>query len=1244
MNSSAKRIFRAAPPTILALLLALTLLGGPPAKAAPGDDNSSGNAEVVQDRIPQAQPVSPIPVEVPTTVVDATQDAEPVVEPTVEPTAEPTAEPTVEASQAGATPLPAGASPIPDEATTEPAESTEEPVLDDPDTDVPVELVEAAGELPDAVYAMASATTTASVNIIGISWDTAQQDAEASVYLRTSEGEGWGGWQPYETEQLSDEADRVGSDPIVVLGAGVEVQAAVTFGEESPEDATLLVVDPLQVEADELATEDANGDQLVTRTSAGDDSQATTAGITRINVPQAATNMPVIYSRADWGADESQMKWTPQNGSVKGVVVHHTAGGNGYTAEQVPGIIRGIYYYHAVTLGWGDIGYNVLVDTYGRLWEGRAGGLSNAIVGGHALEWNSSTFGISVLGNFSLVQMPQASMDAMAKAIAWKFGIHNVSPTGSMSVGGVTKPAIIGHRDVASTECPGNYMYPRLGELRTQVGNLMSASTNPEAGKPEVAQPEAAANLAPYATNGTAANGLLGYDPNFLISDSVMYTPGGTMTTAQVQSFLNTQGASCVKGNDGSACLKNATFNTPNRPVTKFCANAYTGRNGESAAAVIANSAKACGVNAQVLLTILQKEQGLITTTDPTRRKYDQATGFGCPDFQECNPDYEGFVHQVYSAASQLQRYRLEPNSFTYRVGGTFQVAFNPNSSCGTAQVTIKSAATAALYNYTPYVANKAALDAVSGTGDSCSAYGNRNFYRNFNLWFGRPNADAPSPGVPVASTPPINRDLLDDGYPSLVTGSGAQSTLWSSGPVEVQWGARSRIGSGWPHMLAAGDWNGDGSPDAMLVDGSGDLWLYPTSSSGQFQRRVRIGSGWQGMDKILAGVDWNGDGNQDLIARHAASGGLYLYPGDGRGGFNRRAQIGTGWRGMREMAVVDAAYQGLPAIRAVDSSGQLRTYPANGTGGFGAPLVHGRGWSTMRHLVGAGDWSSDGVGDMLGVASNGALYLYLGQTDGTVTEARQVGRGWAGWRSVAVANQSSADSPIWAVNGAGDFYAYPRETQRLSRLLNLPAAAQPFAGDDWDGDGWADLMYRLGNGDLMLSPGRGGGAFAAPRKVGHGWASFDQVIAVGSWRSDGRPALATYNRASGEVRVYFGDGAGSFAGSELIGTWPNAKSIFAVGQASSGAYPTVGLLWQDGTASYINRTGDGTVGALALLARNWDNVEGVVGGFDTDGIANREFLLVLNDGSVQQAVSSSGLVVAEQVVATPGSVALPVA
>ncbi|MDO5684359.1 MAG: hypothetical protein Q4G46_16230, partial [Propionibacteriaceae bacterium] len=208
---------------------------------------------------------------------------------------------------------------------------------DDPNADAPVELVEAADELPEATYAMASAVTTAEVNIVGISWDNPGIEQDAAVYLRTSNPSGWDAWEQYETEQNPDASDRIGSDPIVIMGAGLEVQVAVSYGDHSPENTTMVVVDPQQVPADELATEDANGDEVVRAsanqgTSANSDGivranariagpvtdEATTAGITRTNAPAGSVN-PVIYSRADWGADERYMTWTPTRGTVGGV-------------------------------------------------------------------------------------------------------------------------------------------------------------------------------------------------------------------------------------------------------------------------------------------------------------------------------------------------------------------------------------------------------------------------------------------------------------------------------------------------------------------------------------------------------------------------------------------------------------------------------------------------------------------------------------------------------------------------------------------------------------------------------------------------------------------------------------------------------------------------------------------------------------------------------------------------------------
>jgi len=237
------------------------------------------------------------------------------------------------------------------------------------------------------------------------------------------------------------------------------------------------------------------------------------------------------------------------------------------------------------------------------------------------------------------------------------------------------------------------------------------------------------------ATDAVAAN-LASFDPGFIISDAVFYD-ATTMTTTDIQAFLAAKGAACARGADGSACLKDYRETTWTRAATDRCVGGYTGATDESAAGIVAKVAAACGINPQVLLVTLQKEQGLVTTTGPTANKYRSAMGYGCPDTAVCDAQYYGFFNQVYSAASQLRNYALNPTRYAHRAGVVNTVRYNPNVACGSSQVYIQNQATASLYNYTPYQPNAAALAAGYGTGDGCSSYGNRNFWNYFTDWFG---------------------------------------------------------------------------------------------------------------------------------------------------------------------------------------------------------------------------------------------------------------------------------------------------------------------------------------------------------------------------------------------------------------------------------------------------------------------------------------------------------------------------
>jgi len=229
---------------------------------------------------------------------------------------------------------------------------------------------------------------------------------------------------------------------------------------------------------------------------------------------------------------------------------------------------------------------------------------------------------------------------------------------------------------------------------------------------------------------------LRAFEPGFIISDALFYD-SGTMSAAAINSFLVRSGSSCV-ATAGNICLKDFREKTVARPADSRCTGLYAGAVSETAAQIIAKVAVACGINPQVLLVMFQKEQGLVTASaGKPRAQYGKALGFGCPDTAPCDPAYVGFSIQAYSAAHQLRNYAMSPISYSHRAGMVNQVRYSPNAACGASTVFIKNQATASLYNYTPYQPNPAALAAGYGTGDKCSAYGNRNFWNYFTDWFG---------------------------------------------------------------------------------------------------------------------------------------------------------------------------------------------------------------------------------------------------------------------------------------------------------------------------------------------------------------------------------------------------------------------------------------------------------------------------------------------------------------------------
>ena len=187
---------------------------------------------------------------------------------------------------------------------------------------------------------------------------------------------------------------------------------------------------------------------------------------------------PYIYSRAQWGANEKIREQSPPSyGTVKTGFIHHTVNANNYTAAQVPALIRGIYAYHVESRGWRDIGYNYLVDRFGRIWEGRWGGVDKAVVGAHTLGYNEVSFAMSAIGNYDIANPPQAVLTAYARLFAWKLSLYNIRADGShVWVKNRWLHAINGHRDVGQTACPGRYLYAKIPYIRTLAQSYQNAA------------------------------------------------------------------------------------------------------------------------------------------------------------------------------------------------------------------------------------------------------------------------------------------------------------------------------------------------------------------------------------------------------------------------------------------------------------------------------------------------------------------------------------------------------------------------------------------------------------------------------------------------------------------------------------------------------------------------------------------------------------------------------------------------
>ncbi|MFF3568209.1 peptidoglycan recognition protein family protein [Nocardia jiangxiensis] len=348
----------------------------------------------------------------------------------------------------------------------------------------------------------------------------------AMIRARNDDG-AWGAWYPADPIETGPTdaaaADRAGTEPIYV-GRTKDVQVLLTH----KADASSHTENAITTDISAVLIDPGHGPSDVALSS--------------IAAP-LHDGGPKVITRAQWGADPSLLCDKPTyDDGLNGIAVHHTAGRNDYTAAESPGIVRAIYAYHAKTLGWCDIGYNALVDKYGQIFEGRAGGLDRPVQGAHAGGFNEHTAGVALMGDFQSQPPTDAAIQAAGRFIGWRAALAGLNPLSNTTLysqgtsytkyrkgAAVKLPTIFAHRDVGKTTCPGNAAYAQMDRIRKIAADTASsASRSATASNNAVSRNNSDQSADIAATASNSETPMTPAAPNSETSTSPKPTPGTT--------------------------------------------------------------------------------------------------------------------------------------------------------------------------------------------------------------------------------------------------------------------------------------------------------------------------------------------------------------------------------------------------------------------------------------------------------------------------------------------------------------------------------------------------------------------------------------------------------------------------------------------------------------------------------------------------------------------------------------------
>ncbi len=827
--------------------------------------------------------------------------------------------------------------------------------------------------LPGAHAMVSEPEDVTGYGAVGVTWSPESQvaDDEIAVQVRTRTGDEWSDWTDVEyhaehgPDPNSEEGRnaRPGTDALLVGEVDqVQARAVTADGVEQPADLKLAVVEPgestdTELEAPAIDTAKLEGDEE----DASDLLEADPDGDGLALSASTVTKKPKIYSRAQWGANEKLRSGSPSYYEVHAGFVHHTVNANNYTKDQVPSILRGIYAYHTQTRGWSDVGYNFLVDKFGRIWEGRAGGVNRPVVGAHTLGYNEYSFAMSAIGNFDITQPPQVMVDAYGELMAWKLALHGVDATSTkQQVGKKTFQAINGHRDAGSTACPGRYLYAKLGAIRTAAGKLQADWTGRDLATNVVGSPYP--DLLLRKKNGTAyavpTGGMMSWSTP-VSNGNNNGTPA--YRTAVVSPDLNGDGRADLfvvdatgavgirsgNGNGGFAGMKKT-----NKKLGTFGQVAAVGDlNGDGRNDLVARNPK----NGALVLF-----QGQGTGKFKKKRlvanwPYQQAIGVG---------DIDGDRKTDLAGRDSAGKLWLLAGT-----GGNAVSAPKPiNRKWG-------------------------AYDVITGMGDLDSDGKADLFVRNASTgqgWVhpGNGKGGFKRPLGPISGLSGLTSlaaaDVAGSGHPDLI------GLVNSRIRVAIHQGTRHLgapipLGSGFANsdvLLNVGDWDRDGVGDIITRDTSGNLRLHRGLGNDAFAAPTQIGTGFGSVNLLAAVGDITGDGIPDLMGQPKGQ-AMRVYPGKKKGlrasYVARSALSGSGQYGVGRWNA-----DGAPDVL-IRSGDKLQWYQGNGPGGLtGSAGNVSVNLKPYDLVISPGDVNRDGRQDLVvRKPKNGDLLLLPGTSSG---------------------------------------------------------------------------------------------------------------------------------------------------------------------------------------------------------------------------------------------------------------------